>query len=292
MKQRLGFAVVELLVALLPFFVSVPSHLSKGKELLVDPHFQRGFVVYAPASGKHVVTGTLQPPVTPEKPAWGLAQWYSKFNLAGARPEVLPYCAFKFADQAKSVTLSPPGTPDSDLILAVNAKAEYGLHARRKRDPWVHLLASQRLKATPNLAEMKHLYFTISARLLYSRLYKTPDYNPRLHAAQFVCFITVQNLNRDSSGYGDFVWFGIPLYDDRFYLPKRFIAPDRALKKLIYTPPGEVYTTQSLHSHQGVEITSDLLPLMKQALAEAWRRGILEDSHNLADYRPAAFSLG
>ena len=36
-----------------------------------------------------------------------------------------------------------------------------------------------------------------------------------MHAAQFQLFLYVQNLNTQSPGYGDMLWFGVPIFDNR-----------------------------------------------------------------------------
>jgi len=131
----------------------------------------------------------------------------------------------------------------------------------------------------------------LRVRLRRSVLYKTADYSPRLHAAQFQIFLTVQNLNRKSPGYGDFPWLGIPLYDDRNRIPRRFANPDAA-SKFIYTPSGERYTTQSAHDKNWVIIDRDLLPIIREALRAAWDRRFLKDSRDPADYRVGGINIG
>jgi hypothetical protein len=71
-----------------------------------------------------------------------------------------------------------------------------------------------------------------------------------------------------------------------------FVAPDQAHHKLIYAPSGDVLTSGSLRDGGWVTFRADLLPLCRDALAEAWRRGFLPDSQELADYRPGGISVG
>jgi hypothetical protein len=262
------------------------------RELIRDRHFLRGFEVYSPEPGKKVVTGKLQWEGCLGEPVWGLAQWHSRTSLAGAEPERLPSGAIRFANEAKEVIVGPPGTADAGLTLAVDSRCEYPDGLRRKGEMWTHLLASQQFRRCPSLAEMAELRFRISARLLRSRRFEGEAYSRNLHAAQFQTTITVQNLNRQSPGYGDFIWFNVPHYDDRWPIPRAFVAPDQALKRMIYTPPGELLSDRSTHDGDWVALDVDLLPIMKDALNAAWERGFVSDSRDLADYRLGGLSIG
>jgi len=262
---------------------------TEAVQLLRDPSFSHGFSIYDPAPGKQVVVGELQRADDREQPAWGLAQWHSRRTIAGVNPVSLASGALAFSNEAKTIIL---GGPEADLTLGVNAFWEYEGKAREKGQSWPHLLASQAFENSPSLAELGALRYRVSVRLLKAEAHDAPGLSPQLHAAQFLSFITLQNRNRHSKGYGDFVWFGIPLYDSRWSIPHSFIAPDVAHHKLIYTPPGENYTEESVHDGEWVHIDRDILPLMHQALNTAWERGCLLDSRDLSDYRLGSMSIG
>jgi len=261
-----------------------------GRELIRDPHFQRGFVLLRPKPGKVVPVGVLQG-LDPGSPVWRLAQWNSRFSLAGVAPQRTREGGLKWLNAAKEVQVSPPGTERADLILGVNGSVEYDGRARKKGQPWPHLLVSQRFEDPPSLAEIEKAQFHVEVRLLYCRMHETPDYTPRLHAAQFLAFLSIQNLRRGSPGYGDFLYFGIPLYDSRYAHPHPFRAPDAA-GKFIYTPAGTVYARERLEPGRWVTIDKDVLGLIRKALKEAWDRGFLADSRDPADYRIAAMNIG
>jgi len=264
-----------------------PVCSAAARDLVRDPKFQRGFKVYAPKPGKKVLAGLLQWDASAGEPVWDLAQWSSKHTLAGAKAVRLPDGSVRFANQAKAVTVAPDGR----LTLALNASEEYGGRARRKGERWPHLLVAQRFRDPPSVADLDRLVVHVEARLARSVLHKTPDYPPRRHAAQFQIFLSVQNLNRRSKGYGDFLYFGIPLYDSRWRETKPFQQPD-AYSKFIYTPPARAYMSESLHDGGWVSVHRNVLPLILQGLNTAWGRGFLQDSKDLADYRVAAMNMG
>ena len=262
-----------------------------ARELIRDRHFRQGFVLLKPEPGKVVHACELRWGQATVPPVWRLAQWSSRFTLGGIAPRIRDDGTVSFGNEAKQVIVALRSHADGELVLGLNGSAEYGTRARRRGENWPHLLVSQRFLTPPPLPHLAQARFTIAVRLRASRLHRTPDYTPRLHAAQFQVFFNVQNLTRESAGYGDFLYFGIPLYDSRHRVPKAFHNPDQ-VGKFIYTLPGETYTDKSVADGEWVTVDKDLLPLMRQALEAAWKRGFLQDSRRLSDYRIAAMNLG
>lgn len=263
------------------------------RELIRDPHFQFGFILLAPTPGNRVVLGNLPGHEPAEKPVWLLEQWSSQHPLALTPPQRLTNGSLRYANVAKAVTVGRPGTADADLTLAVKASTEYGTRSRKAGEPWVHLLVEQDLRSPPALGHLASARLQVQARLRASQKISTPDYTPTLHAAQFQIFFSVQNLNHQSPGYGQYLWFGIPLYDDRQRMPPAHKARDTGgTRMFIFTPAGDTYTTRSAHDCEWIAVDKDLLPLMREGLQTAWQQGFLNDSRALADYRIAGMNLG
>lgn len=263
------------------------------RELVRDPHFTRGFYLLDPTPGRRVVCGRLAPTESEAEPAWDLAQWSSRFPLAAGPAVESEHGAARWSNAAKTVTMGGGGTNRADLSLAVNASREYAAGARKSGEPWVHLLVQQNFTNPPSLGEIGTARLRIEARLVKSRLHRTPDYTPELHAAQYQMFLTLQNANRRSPGFGRFVWFGIPLYDDRARIPPEHKQRDTAGSDMfIYTPSGELFSRRSAHDGEWIEVDRDLRPLLIEALETAWQRGFLDESRDLADYRLTGMNLG
>ena len=260
-------------------------------ELLRDPHFATGFRALGTKLGKRVVEGELR--VDPEaEPAWDLAQWSSRESLAGARAERADH-QVRFANTYKAVIVGEPGSDGADLTLRVNGVAEYQGVARKQGEPWPHLLVSQSLHCPISLAEMTAAPFHLEAKLIDLEHTESADYSPRRHAAQYQLFITIQNRNKDSAGYGDFYWFGVGIFDDRKEFRETSVIPgDVGLGKLIYSPATNTYAKESTHSREWVTFDGDLLPEILKGLQTAWDKGFLKDSHELSDYRFGGMNLG
>ncbi len=263
------------------------------RELIRDPDFRRGFSVLQPAPGKRVTYGIVHGSETKADPVWDLVQWSSKHPLAIAAPEKLADGSLRYSNVAKTVTLGAVGSDMGDLGMAVRASAEYGSLARKSGEPWVHLLVEQNIANPPSLADLSAARLHVEARLIASEKRPMPDYSPGLHAAQFQIFFSVQNLNRQSPGYGKYLWFGIPIYDDRNRVVPTHKARDTGgTNMFIYTPAGDVFSPKSTHERKWITIDTDLLPLMREGLENAWLENFLKESQSLADYRIAAMNIG
>lgn len=281
--DRVVFVCSRLAVAgLLALSTALPA---AERELLRDPHFQSGFVLLEPLPGRRIESCVLAGVDRTGKPVWDLAQWSSKHPVLPAQPEVLSSGAVRYANAGKSVVIGPPSTEQADLTLAINASQEY-VHPREAGEPWVHLMAQQSLHDPPTVAELSALRLHIESRLNCSRLAVEEGYSPDRHAAQFQIFLTIRNDNADSAGFGQYLWFGVPLYDNRERLVSSHKAQDTGgTKMFIFTLATEKLTRNSAHDGQWVTIDADLLPHIREGLEYASSRGFLAESANDDDYR-------
>lgn len=261
-----------------------------AQELIADREFRLGFILWEPKPGKHVRYGELTAGTA--KPVWGLSQWSSRFPLNASDAFKSPDGSLICSNLAKLVEFGA-GTTNPVLVLAADSSIEYGHPSRTTKDPWVHLLVEQEFTESPPLPELAEARFRVEARLARSRNRHRDDYSPDRHAAQFQIFFTVQNRNRQSAGFGDLLWFGVPVYDNRDRFPKEFKARDfGGTAKFIFTPGGETYTKASAHDGNWMTLERDLLPLLREALDLAWKRGFLAASKDPMDYRIGGMNMG
>jgi hypothetical protein len=125
-----------------------------------------------------------------------------------------------------------------------------------------------------------------------------PGWNPAQHTAQFTFYVTLRNGNNKSPGFGDYLWFGVPMYDARYRLPRKYAAEDvgnakkRATNKFIFDAPGKVFTSTPAASGRWITIEHDLLRLMNEALDTAWSAGFLAESRNKQDFVLGEMNIG
>ncbi len=270
-----------------------PVASAAEQELLRDRGFARGFNLLSPAPGKKVVVRQVRFAATADAPVWQLAQWHSRFSLADAPLRHGPDDVWSLTNVAKTLRVRAPGQPDAELVLGVDSRPEYD-HYRRPGEPWPHLLVQQDIRDCPPLDALRAMPLRLRARVTRSEVFKGAGYDRGLHCAQCPLVLIVQNRNPASPGFGDFFWFQVPLFDDRWPFPPPHVAQDTAdpSAKLIYNPGLKAYTDQSLWSGEWVDLSVDLLPHLRAGLRTAWAKGYLRGSQNEGDYRLSSFILG
>lgn len=283
-------------------------------ELVIDPHLHRGVSWNDPTTTERQ-DYPLQFTTNNGTPLWVLGESLSLnspgFNVPAT---VRPSGAYQWTNSYRGLVMGPANTADSDLLLTVNSLNEYGGVYRTNGQAWPNLYMSQRItkpangstlgfEATNNfpwLTDISKLRFSIEANLTYAsnRHDYATGYNTGLHAAQYLVWLTVQNLgkNPDGSnkpGYGDYLWFGMGLYDDRYPLPGMSAMLDKGTGKLIYNIGISNFTTAGLQVGQWQTLTGDLYPHITNALNVAWtwsqthpgETNFLSGSTNYGDYK-------
>jgi hypothetical protein len=289
--------VLLLVVHWLPAYVAA----AQSVEMIADTSFQRGLQLKDRAGQPVEIRWEQQA----APPVWQTAQHHSKSCFADAAYQQLIARGFRFQDKWQLLRIHPDDIA-ADFVCGVNGGAEFGGQWRAKGDPWPHLYLEQKISApgghlaqtAPDLAALARLHFAINLKLLHDKRPDSPRRDVHTHAAQFLFFLTVQNLNRQSKGYGDYYWFGINLYDDRKPVTTFYAAQDKGgekkkgTNKFIYSLGLDAFTKQVVAAGDWVPVTGDLLPHIVAGLQESWKRGYLSDSRELADYKLGGLVMG
>ena len=268
-------------------------------QLIADRHFQDGLEVLT-LDYSWDVEGVIQYKKLYGITHWRFAQWGTKESIYGTEPTVLPSGSMQWKNPYKTIVMGPLGSDDGDLILAIDSMAEYGEIFRPPDWGWPHTLVEKDIATSEgwfntyegNVADWHELIMDIELRLNSIISDYGPGYDPGLHAAQFVLYFRVQNLNISSPGYEDFLWFGLRFYDDREPLPGPYIARDGASNKLIYSIGATPFWSSGMQTGVWKRATYDILPKVKTALQRAWNDGYLPDSSNMADYKIGRMNMG
>ncbi len=277
----------------------MPGLSSDDSEVFSDPGFDHGFRL-STLHASHIIVDTLLFDADPVKhgggiivnePSWKLAQWWSKHSLEGVKP-------FKMAPNVSGYVI--PGKkvvryPNGELYLEVAGSQEYE-RPRRHNEPWPHLLIEQKFTPGMSLASVRGLRFHVEVKLDFIQDHMTHDeYDPELHAAKVSAFFAVKNQNEASASWGDYIWFGIPIYDSRYDIFPGYQAQDAgkatATNKFIYTLDGRKVWERPVHDGQWHSLDIDLLPHMRTAVQTAASRGYLRDAA-FSDLHVESFNLG
>ena len=165
---------------------------------------------------------------------------------------------------------------------------------REYGQPWPHLLIEQDDVSIHLFKNITQIYMHVEARLLAGERFDLTGCSPDLHTAQFQLTLIIQNRNRESAGFGDFIWFNVQIYDERYRLCPLYAAQDTAdpSAKMIYAPPTALFTNQSVHDGQWVTFSKDIYPVIQEALDETRARGYLSTSPDNAHFAVSSVILG
>lgn len=264
--------------------------------LFEDLGLEGGFRLSAVSTAENPLEiGTVLAGTAGTPPQWRLAQWGTRWSLFSAPETVSADGARTRSNGGKRVTVLPGGLAGEGVVLAVNGPAEYPDGPRKHGEPWPHLLIEQKFFRETRLAAYAALPFRVSFRV--DRCDGPPDgeADPGLHTAHITAFWTAHNVDPDSAGRGDMLWFGVPLFDARHPLPPGHQAEDSgqplASHKFIYTVAGGRVQEGPVKRGEWRTISCDILPLLREALETAASKGFMKDSR-FGDLRLTSFNLG
>lgn len=256
------------------------TEVSSGDiEIITDRAFENGILVQGAFSSHPEPITTIYPFERHDNTAnWYLPQWGS-IHLLENDKKTTHNDTVIFANEAKKISFYKTKELSSIIGLEVFASKEYSAPRELNQD-WVHLLLEQKHTDFLHLKDISRLQYTIKAKLLYCDNKMGENFNSDLHTAQITQFFTVQNRNENSALFGDFFWFGLPLYDYRYKNIKEYAAEDLgkddASKKFIFSVAGEELFHGSMHDYQWISIDKDILPLVKKAFLAAQERGYMQ----------------
>ena len=168
------------------------------------------------------------------------------------------------------------------IKMGITTSKEYD-RPRQFNEFWPHLLLEQEFVKKPYLKDISKVILRFDGKLNSSELRMSQvEYNKGLHAAQFQLFLTIQNRNTKSAYYGDFLWFGVPFYDNRYTVIPLYAAQDAAKGdasgKFIYSISSADVSKTSFQSKQRISVAIDIYPHIVKAIELAKTRGYLTGS--------------
>jgi hypothetical protein len=264
-----------------PISIDNTRQLPRGVELIADPEFQAGFQIKDPVGAG--IVGILRTPSQSSRsalPAWQLAQWHSRSRIEPGAPvkpcaERLEAGMWCWSNSAKRIAAG-----GGELILSVDSMAEWKNEYRNNQE-FPHLLVEQdiaRSRPSPSLDEMSALRLSFNYSLLVNNQFREQGagYNRDRHATQFLLYLMVQDLrSQRDHGQLDYVWLGVPLFDDRLEFIPHGTHVDRATEKLIWTIDQREFMRQSILKKPEQHVEIDVLPHAKRALEYAFSRKLI-----------------
>lgn len=273
---------------------SAENKVSRGVyELFPDTDFSDGFrLLNMDASQENDETAVYyQYDGGTSLPSWKMAQWSSKHDLrdpsvtTSSHPED---SVFVLENQSKRIAVNPES---GELALKLSASQIYDA-PRKNNEPWPHLLIEGATGNSDNeqavqLSNMTALRLTLSQKLTEFKDCM-PGYKDRgRHAAQFLMYLYIKGIN--ASGNTEMMWFGLPLFDNRYEYPGEYASPDSgkddASGLFVYNIPAKGFMHDSFFEqavpvgsdqNEWINIDIDLIPYIERAKTLAQQNGFLQ----------------
>lgn len=263
--------------------------------LLTDTGFGKGISL----RGNNTASPNTSSRLTPfggeiGSPVWDIAEWSSKFLISQSDLIIGTDGSRMYQNEGKIISFKKVDYT-VDIRLGVIASSEYE-RPRKNGEPWPHLLLEQEFVSPVRLNRLKKFILHFEGKLNRGVLTTSPNlFNPDLHTAQFQLYLTIQDLNTLSPGYGDFLWFGVPFYDYRYRVIQPYANKDfndgAGGGKFIYSVGSSLYGDKSFQDKERITIDVDLKPTMTDAFNTARQRGYLQNSL-LDNMKIAGMNLG
>ena len=271
----------------------------KYMEVLKDPYFKSGFNVrgLSPITDGESVRAVFNYGNNKLNPSWILGQWSSRYSFADNNTlDKLGGGVYRYNNPNKTVTVN---TSTGEIALKAFASKCYDA-PRKEGESWMHLLLEQDFLSGnhQNLDKysvqlMKEFRVKMQVKLSYFVDQMNGQAKRGLHAAQYTMFLTISDRNpNNSSGYGDGIWFGVPVFDNRREVILPFAQEDAgqagASGKFIYSLSNASYMNSNFfvdgtpvgkETNKWITIDVDVLPYIKEAFNMAKERGYLKQTN-------------
>ncbi len=239
-------------------------------ECLTDPDFVNGFTVRGLDSATDSgVCKTVK--FGDEAPAWTVAQWWSKNNLKDGE-ENLTETDYSLKDESKKIAIN---RKYHSITLALDGSKEFDNYNVIAPAKWPHLLLEQSVNNVT----------LVDAEKVEAKLDFTLTANEDLRGgngvglqAQFAWFIYIVDKNPESEGYGNFLWFGLNIFDStKLYAPASS-QQDTAggLGNYIYALGANEFMKNRVKANVNNSFAFDILPSVKKGIAAAQANGFMQ----------------
>lgn len=280
--------------------------LSDPIQIVMDNKFSQGFDVKGQQDGIGTVFGQLVYDDENEyDPVWQLAQWYcgyyhkvdgefpASYNILNSeRVYNEKRNLYIWSDESKTLRVNPD---TGSIYIGLQGTKEY-TEPRAEGKPWPHLLLEYNVQSK-HVASLDSLTLNLDFTLMSFKgdMGAATDFDQ--HCAQLPYYIIVQNRNRDSEGYGEYIWFGASLYDNRYDFTMTYASVDAgsddkiATDAFIYKPGSKEYLPNPVVVGEENKIEWDMLPYIKTAYQTARSNGYLTKT-NFEDLYVTSGNLG
>ncbi|MBO4327083.1 MAG: hypothetical protein J5950_07410 [Clostridia bacterium] len=286
----------------IPTAEPTPEKRYTSMQLFDDPDYRDGFIIMGQDTVKRgkVYIDPANPEGTGTRPSWMIAQWNSGPCLYRNRAESAQNIVTDGI--IKTVTFEPS---DRSISLRLNTIPYYD-GAPGTTDKWPHLLLEQSpLNISPSKeADAEKLpYYSCSAdKMVVSLDIRMTDYKfvyvDGVNAAQFLSYYYVKSKTGN-----DFVWFGVPLFDNRGETGIYWAIDTAGSNQMIYSIASTDTYKNSPHSlldaegkpivsDEWIHVEVDIRPHLEDMFRRGLEKGTFRSATSLDDLYISGVNIG
>lgn len=268
--------------------------MSYSKDLLKDPNFKSGFFLQGPnpVTDQRKVFSYLDyggKAIKVKDVLWIMSQWWTPYNFKDAEFEEMKEGEYRYSNPSRQCEIdSNEGRFRFVLDSGKEYEARFGKGREDPSTPWSHFLLEQDFVESTKLKDLSALYASLRFKLNKCVCLDDAHYDPSKHTAQFIWYLTIREGrgNKKEELGGNFIWFGIPIFDYRYPSIGKHIQYDGdfagSTRTLIYNLPTKDYLEDApLVLGKEYDICLDVLPSIKRAVRYAMKAGIFKSSRGL-----------
>ena len=242
-------------------------------KLLTDTKFKKGLTLKGlnSATDNKVIKTINYGDSSVRNPKWNVAQWWSKHNLANG-VETITDDYYSLVDKSKTLAID---RTTGAITLGVKGSEEFATYNTTEPTEWPHLLIEQNITGEYWLKNADKMEAVLDFTVTQSENKRggTAGFH-----AQFAWFIYVKDMNPDSPGFGNFLWFGLNIFNSTQIYTTLYQKQDTAggLGDFIYSlGSAQIHPGSRVKVGERKQITVDLEEHIRNALASAQANGFM-----------------
>lgn len=248
-------------------------------EIELIPSFSKGFRLtgYDSRFPENHDIGRLEYGEMASQTDWRIGQWGSNHNLINAVHTVVGNTD-EYYDGAKKLVIK---NANNGFILDVDGSKDIE-GDRVEGQEWLHFILE--VMPFPTQVKMKDINFLeyYLEFKLTKEVNNLENFNPNLHTALFIWYITLNDLDPESPTYGDYFWFGLPIYDYRHDYSPYFAQQDSGKEdrtdKFIVNLAGDTFLNSIVSLNVQQYMQFDAYQSLKDSYDLAVERGFLKNT--------------
>ncbi len=263
---------------LIILILALPARAARRFELIHDPAMRRGVKLLAPkpVHGVGVPTDTLRFDAPDEPPLWNLCCWDFKTRLSSRNPQQSDTFGIAYADDAFTFARDKKGV----FTMRALASKVYEKHRAASSEPWINFLVETSFDGV-EVGKTRSLVFAYQMRVLSCENRMGSAYNTVIHAAQFLGYLHIRNMNRSRADYGKNLWLGVGSFDNRDAggAGDACLSWDIGTRTYIYSlADKDVFGRVDFNRHRWVKARVDVRKAIGEAIGAMKAQGAFTDA--------------